>query len=261
MKKVLFTILLIFVLAGCSKPVENVVENVVVENTEVFDNFEDYCSDGVCVTRQYLGDDLLGATSTSATNGGDNSIVSLGPTVNHGSATTMDIYRNNGTSDTNRVLIKFTLPAGSGTITDVKLNLYQSTLYNITDVDIHSMIQAWTEAGSTWNTYDGSNNWATAGGGAGTDYNATIIDTVTLTSGAHYNEWVAMGTGSTNPLTLTWEDTVDFMVKINTESGTALGMASHSGENAANKPYIEITYTPDPVEASNIEPLMFGVTD
>jgi len=57
------------------------------------------------------------------------------------------------------------------------------------DVTIEEMLQAWTEAGCTWNTYDGSNNWNTAGAlGAGTDYDSTGLGTTSVgtTTGQYY---------------------------------------------------------------------------
>lgn len=68
---------------------------------------------------------------------------------------------------------------------------------------IRRVTQAWTEAGITWNTYDGANNWSTAGGDfAATDYGSHAFPN--NTSGWHdfdvttlVGQWVA-GTYTNN---------------------------------------------------------------
>jgi hypothetical protein len=57
-----------------------------------------------------------------------------------------------------------------------------------------------------------------------------------------------MGTGATNPLTLDWLDNVHLLLKTNSEAGSNHGARYYTKENASNKPYLEITYTPAPPE-------------
>ena len=71
-----------------------------------------------------------------------------------------------------------TIPAGA-TINSATLYLYHVILQgdNPHDIALHGVIRAWTESGSTWNTYDGTNNWGTAGALASSDINTTAMAT------------------------------------------------------------------------------------
>lgn len=100
------------------------------------------------------------------------------PTTNYNGIEPLWEYANSGSGNTNsyRDILKFdfsALPAGA-TITAAELDLYY---FNVLSNDaVGRTIQAyrltqtaWTEAGATWNKYDGTNNWSTAGG----DYTVT----------------------------------------------------------------------------------------
>lgn len=199
---------------------------------------------------------MLGGTDTGSGNGGDNWITSSAPTTNYGSDNAPQIYGKSG--DNARFLIKFTLSSGSGTVTAVKLFLYEvvsNGWATATTIETHSVTQTgWTEAGSTWNKYDGTNNWSTAGG----DYSATVISSITNnTTPAQWDNWPLMGAGATNPLTLTWGDSVNLLLKVNPESTAGYtGGQFNAREAASNKPYIEITYTEGGLEEVFIEPII-----
>ena len=114
--------------------------------------------------------------------------------------------RDSGSSDKNfgvspilnikndrNVLIRFaleTLPPGAHII-DARLGLYLEGGGGVTDgvLDLHRVSRSWVEGiyddvdpatgdGVTYEEYDGGNTWTTAGG----DYDATVIDSVTLPS-------------------------------------------------------------------------------
>lgn len=87
-------------------------------------------------------------------------------------------------------LIKFdvsSIPAGS-TINSVTLYLYRTLSTNPSlNFDLHKALLAWTEGGATWNLYDGTNAWNTAGAlGDGTDRSATVSGTITIGNGFSY---------------------------------------------------------------------------
>jgi hypothetical protein len=182
-------------------------------------------------------------TDVTATNNGDTELYSNLPNTASGSNTTMHVYQDTG--ETDHGLIKFTLPSGSGTISSIKLFMYLHYSYANNTINCHSVTQTgWTEAGATWNKYDGSTNWTTPGG----DYNATVICHYVNAYGTAatvnaYVPFVLQGTGSDNPLSKTWGDTVNLLLKDSTDSGSNRGVQFYQKDNGSNMPYIEITYT------------------
>jgi len=105
------------------------------------------------------------------------------PDTNYGSDTYLELGGKFGKAQ--RSIIRFdlsSLPAGS-TVTSAKLYLYfyaatGSPNFNIGAHRVNhgapNYETGWTEAGVTWNKYDGTNNWGTAGG----DFNAAATDTI-----------------------------------------------------------------------------------
>jgi hypothetical protein len=184
------------------------------------------------------------ATDTTSTNNGDGTLQQGSPTTNYGSQTKVAAYCYNASAP-QRFVTKFTLPSGSGTITDVTLNFksqYQGG--NVGTLNVHTMTQtAWTEGGATWNKYDGTNDWTAAGG----DYTGTVIDSVSTASAGNWNILTLMGAGATNPLTINWSDVVYLLVKVSNESNTGLEdggeFDSKDSGTPGNRPYLEITYT------------------
>jgi hypothetical protein len=135
------------------------------------------------------------------------------------------------------------MPSLSGTISSVKLYLYCATLKETPTVNVHAITRTTWEADATWNTYDGTNAWTSAGG----DYNATVIDATAITAATAWYSWVLMGTGSDNPLTLNWGDVVHLMPKLSNEGAVYEYATFSSAEAASNKPYLEITCVAPPV--------------
>lgn len=228
---------------------------------------ETYCDGKVCVMKQYFSEKysksdvfkellmatttkteidsvlagFLGDTNTGSTNNKDNFLDGSNKNTNNGENDNMAIGFTS--SQPRRPIINFTLSSGSGTISSIKLYCYQSTSVQTNNVNAHALTRTnWTETGSTWNKYDGTNNWTTAGG----DYNSSIIDVATLSNlTASWNYWVLMGTGSDNPLTLTWGDEVNILLKGADESGDWVVnlRTRHYSADTSKRPYIEITYT------------------
>ena len=188
-----------------------------------------------------------GSTDTASTNNKDSWILIEGPDDNHGSDTYFRVHRRNtGPDSRSRSLIHFTLSSGSGTISAIKLYLNAETIYagGVSDAGLYQLTQTgWTEAGVTWNKYDGTNNWASAGG----DFSATLIHQTSVTTTGAKNwdliEPNANGTG----LTLTWGSEVQLLIKAVSETSTnndAVDFSSKENGTPGNRPYIEITYTP-----------------
>ncbi|MFD6716865.1 DNRLRE domain-containing protein [Micromonospora chalcea] len=79
-----------------------------------------------------------------------------------------------------RGLVKFPTLTGipaNAKVVDADLRLYNSGLYPGTDtdeyVDVHKLTRNFTETSATWNTYDGTNAWTTAGGDYDTSWKAS----------------------------------------------------------------------------------------
>ena len=121
----------------------------------------------------------------------------------------------------------------------------------------YRVLRAWTEGGATWNKYDGTNDWGTAGAAASSDretsdvgsysFNATntsgTTNTITLTASAV--EQMINGTFTNNGFLLKMDSEIDDMQRF------------HSSEHAtsANRPEINIDYTIVPRGGS---PMLFG---
>lgn len=193
-----------------------------------------------------IGFVMMLTTDTSATNNKDSYIDASAPNTNYGSSDVIVVATYS--SNPARVLIKFTLPSLSGSISLIKLYLLTGYVTNATQVNVHQLTQTgWTEAGVTWNKYDGTNNWTTAGG----DYNSTIIHSLTPSM----SSWVAFilqGTGSTHPLSLSFGDSIDLLLKLNSETPTTeIDFVSKEDTTPTNRPYLEITYSASSIKTVN----------
>lgn len=192
----------------------------------------------------------VNADTYSMENSKDGYIGNYAPNTSYGTDEGWQVYRNTGTNDTSRQTVGFTLPTGmaAGTIDQINLYSYVVTVYGNHTVDVHESTRNFTEA-CTWNKYDGTNNWTTAGG----DYSATIIDSVNMVNAVtdYWAEFGIMGTSSVNSLTVDWGDTVNLILKHSTEGAVYNYSFFRSKEYAADttkRPYIEIIYTPEEPE-------------
>jgi len=113
---------------------------------------------------------------------------STSPTNNYGANTTGSVGEHAAFTRIFRALIKFdlsTLP-DNAIIKNCRLHLSvsSSTSSQVGNVKLYRMKRAWVEGtgtgsatgdGATWNTYDGANNWSTAGAFSETDCEQTEI--------------------------------------------------------------------------------------
>ncbi len=91
-------------------------------------------------------------------------------------------------------LIRFTLPGvlAGATINSATLSLFITDRTTIKTVDVHRVLRAWTETGATWNTYDGTNNWGTAGGTNAADISAATASTVVSELSLIYQDFTGL---------------------------------------------------------------------
>ncbi|MBM3964384.1 MAG: DUF4347 domain-containing protein, partial [Planctomycetes bacterium] len=121
----------------------------------------------VQVTNSATGDTFIASYDTY--------IKSNLPTTNYGSSTGLVVDKSGGGAGNQRALLQFGLsdiPVGA-TITSATLNL-NATVNGGGNIEVYRVTSSWTEAGATWNSRNGTNNWTTAGG----DYAATAITTL-----------------------------------------------------------------------------------
>ena len=131
---------------------------------------------------------MASITITGTTDTQDAYVFSTSPTSNFndtGISTGEATAPFDGT--TARAFIKFALtaiPAGS-TINSATLSLFidSNLASNTRDLNVYRLLRAWTETGVTWNKYDGTNDWGTAGASnTTTDREAANIGSVSVLS-------------------------------------------------------------------------------
>lgn len=111
------------------------------------------------------------------------------PTTNYYWLDTVNVRAGNVSG----ALLKFDLssiPAGA-TITTATLRLYTTYRTNVNSIEIaaYKLLRDWSNTGATWNSYDGSNAWGTAGADGATDRSATADDSTTVSNVDAWYEW------------------------------------------------------------------------
>jgi len=205
---------------------------------------------------------VIDDTDDSATNNGDAQISSGRPAYNYGGSTIGRVGYL--TSSEHRVVMNWTLPAGSGTITEISLNLFPNgwTGTDSYNVEVHELTptnpdkwvegtqdDALTNGGVTWSykfviiplLYA----WSTSGG----DYSATVVDERSAADLKSYawKTWCLYGSPADNPMSITWADMFD-VILLSDESpkddddSVTFRMKEYSGTDW--DPYVRVTYTP-----------------
>lgn len=113
----------------------------------------------------------------------DARILSDSATTNYGTSTTLDAGEWYGGISNRRALIKFDLSSYTGRlVTKAKLRLYDTgddyTNTGSSLINLFRVRRNWTSAGVTWNKYDGTNDWTSAGA---SDTNNDIFSDADLT--------------------------------------------------------------------------------
>lgn len=133
----------------------------------------------------------------------DSTIISYGP-GNQGSLDDLTIDSPAGNEERFLIKFPFTDIPSNATITAATMVLTQKGTGTAATPTVQRCLLNWTETGVTWTSYDGTNNWNTAGAkAAASDYDATVLATITvLTSTPN-------GTQHEVDLTSTVQDWVD----------------------------------------------------
>jgi hypothetical protein len=183
----------------------------------------------------------------SGTNGLDTYIQSGTPTTNFGGGVTIVVGKKSSDSYTTRSLIKFSaLPTDVVSLISAQLVLTVSSdlSTNARDFKVYRCLRDWVESEATWNIYSAGNNWATAGGQSGVDYDSTVLATVSMSASE------SAGTQKTFNLDVTevmkiingTYNNYGFFIKADTESSDAYSFDSSDGATPAYRPKLILTY-------------------
>lgn len=131
------------------------------------------------------------------------------------------------------------IPAGSAVSSaSLQLNSYSPVNLSDREAKFHPTTQAWVESGVTYNKYDGTNNWASAGG----DFDTGVVDTVTVTATTSTQTFTVTNCVQEN---VSNGDDVDFIMKWTDEAeAVQTSIAFRQGEygTAAERPKLTINY-------------------
>jgi len=189
-----------------------------------------------------LGAGALTATTTVVA---DTWVSGFNASTNFGGSSEMQA--DSRTSHNRWAYLKFDMPALAGTISSIKLRVYmQGTMDGDTSLQLNAyeMSQTnWGEYTATYNTYDGTNAWSQVPPYAST----TPVSLPRNVTSAGWQDFYLTGVSSTtNPMTIDWSETFGIRIGYTQQVGTYSSIAMTTREGT-NKPYIEITYTADPV--------------
>ncbi len=187
----------------------------------------------------------------------DTGVDSRDPTFNYGVDTSVKVVVNGDDGSLARVLLE--LPAAAWSIPSADLVSAEVRLYtwkNMTGtrtVSLHPLTRAFVEGtgddtasgdGATWQTHDGTNPWTIPGG----DYDAGVsVDAVELAADG-LSGWF---TWDIAPL---WDDanlrSHGAMLRMGDESDPGVGNMPRASFNSSDvgldRPYVEVTYVPEP---------------
>lgn len=202
---------------------------------------------------------------TGSTDVTDVAINDSTPDSNDGSATDFNVGENSGGPAVVRTLIKFDLSSipSTATINACYLLLTYNTDQSTNDraFEIYRLKRAWVEGEATWNNYDTSNTWSTAGASHANDreqftintYSAQIAAPDTTTPGrtskilntAAIEDWTN-GTTTNNGMIL----------QVATETDDDIRYSSSENATAAERPVLVVDYT-EAAADSTAAPIIF----
>lgn len=192
-------------------------------------------------------------TIQPGTDGLDGWMIQETPTNSGGTSQVLVVGEDNTFAELYRSCIKFDLsqiPPGSSitsatlTFTYAEAGSFRSS--NNRTMRVYRLLRSFTES-LTWNTYDGSSNWGTAGcSNTTTDREASDIGSVTLnTADADESEKsVSLTASAIKAMTdLTFTNN-GFLLKMDTESSDRFQFHSSEGTTSTKRPKLVVVYTP-----------------
>ncbi len=158
---------------------------------------------------------------------------------------------NSASSAGNRTLVSFdisSIPVGS-VINSGSLGLYLNGYYssNARTLSVYRLKRNWVENQATWNKYDSSNNWETAGAAGANDYDSTAIGSVSISAAESVNAYkdIELSSVEFNKIVnqQSGYDWYGFLCRVNTETDDMYQYAERT--HADNKPprlVVDYTY-------------------
>ena len=202
---------------------------------------EKWAIGAVAIIPQYMV--VLSLTPTK-----DTWLSATSATTNYGNSTTFSVEGENNRRK--RGLLQFDLssvPTGV-TFQSVKLLLEWVSGEVVADdpVGVYALTRSWVEgngtsgSGATWNTYDGTNKWTTAGG----DFDATPVATSTITNATGQKSW------DVKTLVQDWisgtRTNYGMLLKRNPEADGNMPRHDFSSREGTVPPKLQIVYTYTP---------------
>jgi hypothetical protein len=181
----------------------------------------------------------------------DTYVDQINPTTNHGNVPSSQVNQN--LTQLQRSLLQFDLSAipPEAQITSATLKLYvEYTSADGRTYCVYRVTQSWTENGATWQTYDGTNNWASPGG----DYTLEGGACLTVPSQNNWMNWTV------TDIVKAWiedsEPNYGFLIKDNAEGVYQVNYMSQlsSREKAPQtlRPILEVNYI---IPEEQVEPV------
>jgi hypothetical protein len=146
------------------------------------------------------------------------------------------------------IRIDFSSLGASRNITGANLRMTTDTTSAVSfDIAAYRLLKPWVEMSATWNRYAApSSNWSTPGMGSSTDYYATALGSVAMSSA------IVPGTKISIPLNAEeiqkqYDGTYrNALISLTSANYTSITFYSSTWTTEAQRPYVEITYADAP---------------
>ena len=183
------------------------------------------------------------------TNGIDTMLLSDTATTNYGTNANIAVGESNAAAQISRSLIKFDLSSipSNATISSATLSLWFKTDLSAAarTLSIYRCKRAWTEAGATWNKYDGTNNWQTAGADGADDRDSSATGTASISAAETLNteKQISLDVAEVTKLIDGTYSNNGWVLRVDTENYDQYYYHSSSSTTAEYRPKLVIEYS------------------
>ena len=188
------------------------------------------------VISQNSGADYTGVTDTQIKEGS--------ATTNYASSTYMEATSYDA-GDRTWALLFIAPPSLGGAIavSAATLSVRQESAETGTrTIDLHALLRGADTA--TWNTYDGTNNWGTAGAFGAADINGTALDSRSVAATVGFKDWSSAALAAYVETQINAGQPMRFLLKRNPAGAQdfTFNNFSQSGDADGNRPYLTFSY-------------------